>query len=194
MIWNERIIGRTLQHGVFNREACVVDNCIWTGFEADLLIVEPRLRIIDVEIKVSRADLKADYHKDKWLDFSFHGRQRSELPRKLWPRQVWKHYYAVPLDIWTEDLREHLGSPKSGVLVLREMPNGKIDAYCEKRATPNKDAKTLSAEQVLDIARLATLRLWNAYEAISRAHEDNRRTRALYENVSAPQHPESLKP
>jgi hypothetical protein len=183
--WSERRIGAALQRTVFNREVCVVDNCLWTGFEADLLIVEPRLRIIDVEIKVTRADLKADYHKDKWLDFGHRGLQRSELPRKLWPRQVWKHYYAVPFDIWNEDLRELLGSPKSGLLVLSEKRSGKVDVSCEKRATPNKEARTLTAEEVMDIARLASLRLWNAYDAVSRAHEDNLRTRALYESSSA---------
>lgn len=166
-VWNERRIGRELQRSVFNREVCVVDNCIWTGFEADLLIVEPKLRIIDVEIKVSRADLRADFHKDKWIEFGplQFGKPRDLLPRKLWPRRVWKHYYAVPQEIWSDDLGAQLGSPKSGVLLLHET-DGVVRVNCEKRATPNKDAKQLTPAEILDIARLASLRLWDSYAAL----------------------------
>jgi hypothetical protein len=170
IVWNERSIGGALQRQVFNRAVCVVDNCYWTGFEADLLIVEPGLRLIDIEIKVSRADLKADYHKDKWIDFKGGGwaASRDLLPRLAWPRKVWKHYYAVPKDIWTSELLPHLGSPKSGVLTLVDHGAKGISIRCEKRATPNRDAKRLTAEQVIDVARLATLRLWNSYEALQR--------------------------
>jgi hypothetical protein len=187
MIWNERSIGKALQHQVFNRAVCVVDNCIWTGFEADLMIVEPKLRIIDVEIKISRADLKADFHKDKWIEFlpGQYGMPRELRPRKLWPRQVWKHYYAVPEDIWTDELLPSLGSQNSGVLLLREGKDGRVHIRCHKRTIPNKGAKKLDAAAVLDIARLATLRLWNAYDAVSRAHEDNRRVRAMYEGSTS---------
>lgn len=187
MIWSERTIGKALQHQVFNRAVCVVDNCIWTGFEADLLIVEPKLRIIDVEIKISRADLKADFHKDKWVEFGPYqfGRPREMLPRKLWPRQVWKHYYAVPQEIWNDDLLPFLGSPNSGVLLLREK-DGIVRIRCHKRTKPNRDAKKITPEQVLDVARLASLRLWNSYDAVRRAHEDNRRIRAMYEDEKTP--------
>lgn len=173
MNWDERTIGRELQHTVFNREVCVVDNCNWTGFEADLLIVEPKLRIIDVEIKISRADLKADYAKDKWINFGGvpAGTARAENRRVLWPRQVWKHYYAVPADIWNDDLVECLGSTHSGVLLVNELRNGRTSVRCIRRAKPNPAAKVLTADQVLDIARLATLRLWNAYDDVRHAEE-----------------------
>lgn len=165
MLWNERSIGAALQRQVFDRSVCVVDNCLFTGFEADLLIVEPKLRIIEVEIKISRADLKADFYKDKWLDFSPPYRPNRDYPRKLWPRQVWKHYYAVPEEVWNADLLPCLGSPNSGVLLLRETA-GDVHIRCVQRTKPNRDAKALSAMQVLDVARLATLRLWNSYEAL----------------------------
>src|ERR1700733_10408083 len=105
MIWNERTIGRALQHQVFNRSVCIIDNCLWTGYEADLLIIEPKLRLIDVEIKISRADLKADYAKDKWIEYlpGAYGTPRESRPRRLWPNQVWKHYYAVPEGVWNDD-------------------------------------------------------------------------------------------
>jgi hypothetical protein len=187
MIWSERTIGAALQRTVFNRAVCVVDNCIWTGFEADMMIVEPKLRIIDVEIKISRADLKADFYKDKWIEYlpeSF-GTPRELRPRKLWPREVWKHYYAVPRDVWTDELLPCLGSPNSGVLLLSEGKDGRVSIRCHKRTVPNRAAKKLGAAEVLDIARLASLRLWNAYDAVARAHDDNRRTRAMYEGSTS---------
>jgi hypothetical protein len=189
LMWNERTIGKALQHQVFNRAVCMVDNCLWTGFEADLLIVEPKLRIIDVEIKISRADLKADFHKDKWREFGpgQWNLKREELPRKLWPRDVWKHYYAVPEDIWTDELLPHLGSPNSGVLLLREANDGnsKVHIRCYKRTKPNKAAKKLTPAEVLDVARLATLRLWNTYEEIRIAREDNAKIHAMYSTPDA---------
>ncbi|KAG1254471.1 hypothetical protein G6F68_010834 [Rhizopus microsporus] len=42
--------------------------------------------------------------------------QQFEL--REWPRQVWKHYYALPAEIWTDELLDCLGSPASGVLLL----------------------------------------------------------------------------
>jgi hypothetical protein len=192
MIWSERTIGGALQRQVFNRAVLVVDNCLWTGYEADLLIVEPKLRLIDVEIKISRADLKADFAKDKWIQSGYpYGTPYELRPRTEWPRQVWKHYYAVPEDIWNDDLLPCLGSSKSGVLLLRER-KGVVNIRCHRRTTPNRDARKLTPAEVLDVARLASLRLWNAYGAVDRAHEDNRRTRAMYETPKAIVETESL--
>lgn len=170
MNFTERSLGRALQRDVFNREVCVVDNCLWTGYETDLLIVEPNLRLIDVELKISRADLKADRHKDKWRDISrYRNNGRPAEPvRKLWPRDVWKHYYAMPEEVWQDDLAEHLGSPNCGVLTFTELNTGVPRIVCQRRAKPNKDARQLTPAEVLDIARLTSLRLWNAYAIIDK--------------------------
>jgi hypothetical protein len=44
---------------------------------------------------------------------------------------------------------------------------GRLDLAieCRRRTTPNKDACRLKPEHVMDIARLANLRMWDAYEA-----------------------------
>lgn len=61
MKWTEKTIARALAQQTFNRKyLVVVPNCNWTGYEADILAVTENLRLIDVEIKISRADLKAD--------------------------------------------------------------------------------------------------------------------------------------
>ncbi|KAG1434714.1 hypothetical protein G6F57_021463 [Rhizopus arrhizus] len=86
--------------------------------------------------------------------------QQFEL--REWPRQVWKHYYALPAEIWTDELLDCLGSPASGVLLLTN-EGGQEKARVRSAATPNRDAKIISPAAAVDIARLASLRMWDAY-------------------------------
>ncbi|GAB1840352.1 hypothetical protein MyNCGM152_10980 [Achromobacter xylosoxidans] len=198
MTWSEHAIARALVRQTFNRKyLVVVPNCNWTGHECDLLVVTENLRIIDVEIKISRADLKADAKKEKWWQREHLGywptvselrhsprmnelRLESEYRRgrykstpKDWPRKVWKHYYALPKEIWTPDLLAALPSAKSGVLLLdREgypRPVGEaMRVECIRRAQPNRDALPISPAAAVDIARLASLRMWDAYARLEK--------------------------
>jgi len=179
-VWTERSIARAIALQTLARKCVVlVDNCGWTGHECDVLAVTTDLRIIDVEVKISRSDLKADAAKDKWWHRYYDGtteevtlpsvrkyqcqvQQRTPLAH---PRKVWKHYYALPAEIWKPELVECLPSTASGILLLREQRNSHtpIAVHVERRATPNRDATRLKPEQVMDIARLANLRMWEAY-------------------------------
>ena len=187
-VWSEQKIARAISLQTLARKCVVlVDNCNWTGNECDVLGVTTDLRIIDVEVKISRADLKADAKKNKWWIRKFIGygpreevfsksgrlmmvRQPSlyDEQKREYPPKVWKHYYALPKEIWKPELLDCLPSKASGVLLLD------VDGYprhsdqtmrvdCIRRATPNKDATRLKPEQVMDIARLANLRMWEAY-------------------------------
>lgn len=183
MKWTEANIARAIALQTLARKCVVlVDNCSWTGSECDVLGVTTDLRIIDVEVKISRADLKADAKKSKWWHRVFTGQYMPEEKgydangRHIWtrrdgiydstpldwPKKVWKHYYALPREIWKPELLECLPSKASGVLLLWEH-NGHIQVSCERRATTNKDAHRLTLQQVMDIARLANLRMWEAY-------------------------------
>jgi hypothetical protein len=176
--WSENTIARALARQTFERKHLVlVPRCNWTGHECDLLVVARDLRIIDVEIKISRADLKADAKKEKWFhawDFKVDGpylpaAERVLRPRQ-WPRKVWKHYYCMPREIWNEALFEFLPSPASGVLLLSEQRHGgQLVVHCERRATPCRDADRISAEDAIDIARLASLRMWDSFERAENA-------------------------
>ncbi len=174
MIWTEGIIARAIALQTLARKCVVlVDNCSWTGNECDVLAVTTDLRIIDVEVKISRADLKADAKKNKWwhaYNWRLHGnvpnwRDRPREPR-AWPPKVWKHYYAMPADIWKPELLDGLPSQASGVILLREQRNTGTPAVAEvvRRATPNKDAARITPDDVIDIARLANLRMWESYQ------------------------------
>jgi len=193
MTWSETAIARALARQTFNRKCLVVvPNCTWTGHECDLLVVAENLRIIDVEIKISRADLKADAKKEKWWHREHIGhwpsvtelrhsqwsndlrveriyqRARYKSTPNDWPRKVWKHYYALPKEIWHPDLLAALPSSQSGVLLLDRdgYPRPTSDVMrveCVRRAAPNREAAPISPAAAVDIARLASLRMWDAY-------------------------------
>lgn len=180
MTWSEHTIARAIALQTLARKCVVlVDNCNWTGHECDVLAVTNDLRIIDIEVKISRADLKADAKKDKWWRRYYDGtveevtlpggrkyqRQVQQSTPLVHPRKVWKHYYALPQEIWKPELLECLPSKASGVILMREQRNSVTPVVAEvvRRATPEKDAFKLTPAQVMDIARLANLRMWEAY-------------------------------
>lgn len=180
MIWSEYLIAGEIARQTLARKCVVlVDNCNWTGHECDVLAVTTDLRVIDVEVKISRADLKADAAKDKWWHRQW-GRYNPatqaydkppDIPRE-WPPKVWKHYYALPAEIWRDDLIEAMPSRKSGVLLLSQKPGEFVQVKCHRRATPCRDATRLTASNVMDIARLANLRMWDAYRDADAARRD----------------------
>lgn len=161
-----KIAAALIETPKLGRSLLVIPNCGWTGHEADLLVIEPGLRIIDVEIKISRADLKADYKKDKWWVKRPWSRRPAKAPAgapRIWPQRVWKHYYVCPLNIWDESL---LGAipPASGVLLMSEdsryRSGQRVDLI--RRARPNPEARAISPTDAIDLARLANLRMWAA--------------------------------
>jgi hypothetical protein len=179
--WTEQTVAAQLARHIFNRKCLVVvPNCMWTGHECDLFAVTQNLRIIDVEIKISRADLKADAAKDKWFHawdwkidgpFPEQGQKRNCRPRQ-WPRKVWKHYYCLPEKVWTPELLDSI-QPVSGVLLIREIRHDGFYIRCERRAKPCRDAEKLDAEDAIDIARLAGLRMWDAFDKLRPATAQN---------------------
>lgn len=191
--WSEHKIAAAMARQTFKRSSIVmVPNCNWTGHECDLLVVTKDLRIIDVEVKISRSDLKADAKKDKWwlrehvgfepiLDRrgvnSGGSRMVFEHHARPHPPKVWKHYYALPKEIWNEGLLDCLPSPDSGVIALYFGRTGQLYADVVRRAKPAKDAYRLNHQQAVDVARLANLRLWDAYAQRDSAVRDAKNLR-----------------
>lgn len=173
--WNEARIAHAIARQVLLRKCIVlVDRCNWTGYEADLLGVTQDLRLIDIEIKISRSDFKQDAKKDKWWHRNVHGQyvdtpggrhwQWGEPQHRDWPPKIWKHYFAMPAEVWDDALFESAPSPTSGVLLLKHgNTESGVSVKVLRRATPNRDAGKVSTAAAIDIARLANLRMWNAY-------------------------------
>ncbi len=163
--WNADRIVTAISRQVLDRKCVVlVPRCNWTGYECDVLAVTTDLRIIDVEVKISRSDFKADAKKEKWwhrlVGYSTHGPER---PR-LHPPKVWKHYVAMPREVLnSDDLFAAMPSPASGLLLVREHM-GRIEVNCHRRATPSREAERITPAACIDIARLANLRMWDALD------------------------------
>lgn len=187
--WNERAIARLLATEFFQRKYLVmVPNCNWTGHECDVLAVTENLRIIDIEIKISRSDLKADAKKDKWwIRHWGHwnpaaGAYTSPPPTpRTHPRKVWKHYYCLPRDIWKDELLDSMPSKASGVLLVYEN-RGRLFYEVKRRATPDKNADRIKPEDAVNLARLASLRMWDAYHQADQAQAESSR---WYQQVRA---------
>ena len=161
--WTERKIATAVAYKFFKRAVLAVPNCYWTGNETDLLVVHKDLRLIDIEIKISRSDLKADLSKDKWWKKRPWARRHLPKERREWPDKVWKHYYVMPAEIWDDKLLASIPAT-SGVILVRH------DARCDqgvyiwakKPAKPCREAKPICPADAIDIARLANLRMWTA--------------------------------
>ena len=172
MKWSEKLIGSHLSRFFEDKYLCMVPNCGWTGSECDILVVTEKLKIIDVEIKISRSDFKADAKKDKWVEGwsadsgirwqDYHGDARL---RRQWPRKVWKHYYCIPESIWDDSLLEFRGSQASGVILIYGEP-ASPRLRLHRSATPDRSAQAITPESAMHIARLASLRMWDAYRKL----------------------------
>lgn len=178
--WSEREIARALYNRVFHgKHLVVIPNCGWTGAECDLLVVRNDLRLMDIEIKISRADLKADAKKDKWVKRWEWRVDEPWIPHDLRPKpvplthpeKIWKHYYALPESIWTPELVDCI-NPCSGILLISDRMRVRAGMRIERHAKPNKDAGTISMEALCHISRLCTVRMWQSYGEID---EHNRR-------------------
>jgi hypothetical protein len=176
MTWSEGAIAAAICRQTLQKKCIVlVDRCNWTGHECDVLGVTMNGRIIDIEIKISRSDLVIDIHKDKWWHYSSWMRHAIQPDRVLreHPPRVWKHYYAFPAELWKPELVKRLPSPASGIILMRESewPQPPVIAKIERRAKPAKDAYRMTPEQMLDVARLANLRMWDAYAELDKTRQ-----------------------
>lgn len=179
MKWTAREIARSLAYQVFNhRHLIVLPNTYWPGSETDLLIVRTDLRLMDVEIKISRADLKADAAKDKWFDRPISWPLNTERPAGTpltHPRRIWKHYYCMPEAIWKDDLLECV-QPTSGLIMMRDHPT-RPGCWLKRQAKPAKNPDRITPEELADIARVQSQRMWDSFVEVDRHRREQESNR-----------------
>lgn len=169
MKWTENTIAfRLIQHHFRGQMLSATQRCSHTGDEADLLLIDKKLRFIDVEIKTSRQDFKNDRKKHKWKGRKKEFYTEDDLGKtkriveweiKDWPNKIYKHYFALPETVWSDDLLEFLPSDKCGIILLSEGGN----IYVHKKAKTNSKAPKATIDDINNIARLTSLRYWNMY-------------------------------
>ncbi len=123
--------------------------------ECDLLIVNKDGYATEVEIKISKADLKKDASKS-------HGHRSNKIKRL---------YFAMPEDLFTEDLIQ-LIPERAGIFLIRKKQSypsyDGVNTYYSgpkviKYRNPqnNKDAVSLTDKEKANMGRLGMLRYWN---------------------------------
>lgn len=145
---------------LFNiRQNLIIPNVSW-GFaihECDLLIVRTSGYVVEVEIKINLADLKNDFKKK-------HG----HIDRQ---NRIKEFYYALPnilIEKATPIIEKHYEG--AGIISCRYDSQTKWQPYRAtliKPALTNKSARKLELKERYQLARLGTLRLWNAKQALA---------------------------
>ena len=133
------------------RQSLIVPNVYWgMGIhECDLLIVSKAGYLTEVEIKITRSDLKAD--AKKW-----HG-HRSDIIKRL--------FFALPDYLESIDCIEMVPE-RAGIIIIKPKDNVPGEYPYSPRcreirpARRNKVAGKISDRDRYKIARLGTLRIW----------------------------------
>lgn len=137
------------------RQNIIVPNICWglNLHECDLLVVRKTGYAIEVEIKVSKADLKKD-------TFKRHGHKSGKI-KEL--------YFAVPEQLYNAAVE--FAPADAGIIAIETVDTrgrysnvvGAVDekmAVIKRLALTNKSARPLSSEEVNTVARLGCMRIW----------------------------------
>lgn len=130
------------------RKHLIVPNVSWSmlSYECDMMVLLPSGFAAEVEIKISRSDLRADTKKTH--------QHRSNLMRYL--------YFAIPekLEMCVGEIPE-----RAGILIVRKTIKGSMvygnNVEMLRAPKPNDCARKLSDQEKFNLARLGTLRMWN---------------------------------
>jgi hypothetical protein len=135
------------------RRWVVVPNVFWgwgLSYEADMIAVSKSGTCTEIEIKVSRQDLRADKLKRKWLS-------------GLGP-MVARFYYAVP-----EALQEYALEiiPESAGLIVARPGNSATSALptakVVRKAKLNKSARKPTDDELRKLHHLGIMRYWDLF-------------------------------
>ena len=141
----------------------IVPNVHWgmNMHECDLLIVSKAGYVTEVEIKISRAGLKADAKKS-------HGH------RSNWIKYL---YFAVPDyiiadgNVLKDDVMAMIPE-RAGIITVRQ-PTGVYAGRCKRirEPTANKAATTMGDLDRYKVARLGALRIWGLKSRLAEAQD-----------------------
>lgn len=145
------------------RQNLIVPNISWGMdiHECDVLVVRKSGIGIEIEIKVDKYDLIKDAKKPH------QHRDRNNRIKEL--------YFAIPnyLEKYIEYIPEH-----AGILVLTKNTDWGVYLNCKeiRKPIPNKTARKFTSEEMMNVARLGTMRIWSLKRTIiSRGWEEKHR-------------------
>lgn len=132
--YRKNIIVPNISHGFFGNH------------EADLIVVDEKNRVTEVEIKISLSDLKADFKKPSRIN-----------PSKLVSRLI----YAIP-DYLLEKA-EPLIPKNCGIIIVRQWGESDIPrviASWHRMVKHDKKISALNENSVRNLIRLGCMRIW----------------------------------
>jgi len=133
------------------RQNIIVPNVSWGLFnnmEVDLLVLRPSGYCMEVEIKTTASDIRADLKKRH--------QHKSKLLRQTW--------FAVPFQ-----LSRHPDIPTyAGVLSVAEDDEGNPRHVSTVRACAvNREARKLTPTEIEKVGRLAAMRIWTLKQTLA---------------------------
>jgi hypothetical protein len=133
------------------RQHLIVPNVSWgwdLRHEADMIIVNPANKVTEVEIKISIADLKADFKKQN-------GHQSKKIGRL---------YYAFPVEMLEKALL--LIPNDCGIITVRTRENGTYVASFYKMVKYDKSINPITDMQRIKLGDLGCMRIWSLKTAL----------------------------
>jgi len=129
------------------RQHIIVPNCYInfgtsSDYECDLIIIKRSGYAEEIEIKMSKSDLKADLKKK-------HGHVDERLQHL---------YYAMTQELYNQC--SDLIPDYAGIYAIKRDSKGNAYANCV-RIAPKKQCRKLTELEQLKIARLGVMRIWN---------------------------------
>lgn len=133
------------------REHIIVPNISYglSGMhECDVFLIKRTGIAVEVEIKRSVADLKADFKK-----------RHQHIDKQ---HRITEFYYAIPFEL----LDKCIGiiPEEAGIITCRTYLNYKkiesVSAHIERKSTRIKGARKLTIEEQLKVAKLGCMRIW----------------------------------
>jgi hypothetical protein len=123
--------------------------------ECDMFIIKPTGFAVEVEIKISKSDLLADFKKD-----------HNHVDIK---HRICEFYYAMPLDLY-EKVKD-LIPEGAGIITCEWNYNAyliehRIITRTQRKATRIEGARALTTEEQFKVAKLGTMRIFSLKQKI----------------------------
>lgn len=139
------------------RQNIIVPNVWWglgLGYEADMVVLRPSGWAVEVEIKVTAADIRRDLDKRRLA-------HHSPLFRQLW--------FAVP-----EALASNEYIPQQAGVLAVTLNRGVYQATTQRSAALNKEARQWTELEQMKLLHLGLMRIWGLKEGLDAAKKRNR--------------------
>ena len=134
------------------RKCIMVPNISWGfhfGHEMDLFVLKSSGYAVEVEIKISVSDFRADFKKGHHHESRF----------------IREFFYAMPIEIYNmvkDEIPVHAGV----ITCERNKTTGVVFSHLKKSAKANTKSIKLSTEDKLKIGRLAAMRIFSLKKKI----------------------------